>query len=108
MAGPLKQVTFVHYLAPGVISRVRFARQRGRVIQFSIQLECWIANEWHRVVRYDTAHGFAHLDILRPDGSQEKLELPFESFNEALTFAQLDLKANWPTYRERYERWLAK
>jgi len=103
-----KETSFVHSLAPGVVSRVQFIRARGKIIQFVVQLECLINNEWHSIVRYDTAHDFAHQDILYPDGTQEKIELPFSDYNEALTFAQLDLRANWRMYRDRYERWLRK
>ncbi|MHA2380883.1 MAG: DUF7718 family protein [Candidatus Thorarchaeota archaeon] len=31
-----------------------------------VQLECYFYGEWVPVVRYDTAHGFAHCDRLRP------------------------------------------
>ena len=100
------QVSFLHNLAPDAISRVSFIKARGRISEFVAQLECLIDDEWHVIVRYDTAHGFAHRDILLPDGTQEKTELSVSDFNEALTFAQLDLKTNWRTYRARYERWL--
>ena len=48
------------------------------------------------VVRYDTAHGFAHRDRYQTDGTVTQHEpLPVQAFNEALTFAVRDIKANW-------------
>lgn len=101
-----KEVVFVHSLAPGSIARVRFTKERGRIVEFVVQLECLIGEEWRPVVRYDTAHGFAHQDILHPNGTTEKRALPVTDFNRALTFAQLDVKTNWQRYKERYARWL--
>jgi len=101
-----KEIHYETFLTPEVIIRVSFLKHRGRILRFTVQLECFIQSEWHPIVRYDTAHGFAHRDILHPDGTEEKTPLPFSDYNEALTFAQLDIKLNWQKYRRRYERWL--
>lgn len=87
-------------------TRVRFDVDRGRVLRFLVQLECLIGDEWHPVVRYDTAHGFAHRDVLHPVGETEKTEMAVRDYNAALTFAISDLSENWEAYRGRYERWL--
>lgn len=80
----------------------------GRAVEaiadFVVQLECRFNNEWKHVVRYDTAHDFAHCDILHPTGKTEKIELTIRDYNEALTFAIKDLTENWQTYRQRYEQ----
>ena len=89
-------------------ARVRFETERNRVLGFMVQLECLFGDEWHPVVRYDTAHGFAHRDILRPSGETEKSATPVRDYNEALTFAIQDLGANWEIYRRRYEQWLKR
>jgi hypothetical protein len=57
---------------------------------------------WLPVVRYDTGHGFAHRDVLRPDGSSEKTPLPVEDYGQALTYAEADLKDHWQAYRQRF------
>jgi len=40
-----------------------------------VQLECKIAesDEFTAVIRYDTAHGFAHLDRLHPSSAERKI-----------------------------------
>lgn len=58
------------------------------------------------MVRYDTAHNFAHRDVLHPAGETEKTEMAVQDYNEALTFAIEDVADNWEKYRERYEQWL--
>ena len=54
--------------------------------------------------RYDTAHGMAHRDLLTPGGEVIKTPLFTRDYNEALTFAENDLKANWALYKERFPR----
>lgn len=67
---------------------------------FSLQIETKINNNWYPVVRYDTAHGFAHRDLLNKKGEVvEKTPLFEQDYNDALTFAESDLKANWPSYK---------
>ena len=39
-----------------------------------------VVDEWKPVVRYDTSHGFAHRDILMPDGSQKKKSFDLNDF----------------------------
>jgi hypothetical protein len=87
-------------------TRVRFTLERDIVIEFVVQLECRYNGEWIPVVRFDTAHGFAHRDVLHPSRPTDKTEIPVKDFNEGLTFALRDLAINWERYRARYERWL--
>lgn len=45
---------------------------KGRLMFFRVQYETQIGNVWYPVVRYDTAHGFAHRDILNLKGEVKK------------------------------------
>ena len=67
-----------------------------------VQLEVYYRGRWYPVVRYDTAHGIAHRDYLRPDGNAEKTPLFTLDYNEALTFAEKDLDINWESYCQRF------
>lgn len=87
-------------------ARVRFELDRNRVVQFVVQLECLLGDEWIPVVRYDTAHGFAHRDLLYPLQPPEKKEMLVKDLNKGLNYALQDLAANWEKYRKRYEQWL--
>ena len=75
-----------------------------------VQLKCCLENAggWVQIVRYDTAHGFAHCDKLHPYETVAKTEMATTDYNEALTTAMNDLVNNWETYRRRYEQWLRK
>ena len=69
---------------------------------FRVQYETKVNNIWYPVVRYDTAHGFAHRDILDKKGSAKKTPLFNQDYNDALTFAENDLKTNWEYYKQRF------
>lgn len=75
---------------------------KGNVLSFVVQYETKLYDRWVPVVRYDTAHGFAHKDILNPDGTSEKILLGDAGYNEMLAFADKDINGNWQRYRERF------
>ena len=85
-----------------------FALEHGQVVKFVVQLECRFSEggEMTPVVRYDTAHGFAHCDRLHPYKETTKLTIDTQDYNEALTFAIDDLVSSWNGYRRRFEEWL--
>ena len=86
--------------------RVRFEMDQGVIVKFVTQLECLIDMKWTAVIRYDTAHDFAHCDKLHPYKATEKMVLRTQDYNEALTYAMDDLQDNWQRYRRRYEKWI--
>ena len=67
-----------------------------------VQYETFVEGEWLSVIRYDTAHGFPHLDRIRADGTLEKISLLTMDLGEALTFADQDIDENWEQYKEAY------
>lgn len=76
---------------------VRHTVKRGRVVEFMVELVV----QGKPVVRYDSAHGFAHIDRYNLKGEQRKERLNVD-FNAALTMGEQDIKQNWSTYRERF------
>ena len=59
-------------------------------------------------MRYDTAHGYFHRDIIYPDGSTRRRRLPDVGYAEGFTQAELDIKINWRRYRETYLKEMTK
>ncbi len=58
------------------------------------QLEVFVNAQWKVVIRYDSAHEFAHIDRYYLDGKKVKKELRLK-LDEALTLADEDIKENW-------------
>ncbi len=96
------ETSYVVPLGPDSRKRHHHFRERGRVTRFLVQVEIKIGNYWYPVVRFDTAHGFAHKDLLHPDGSAEKVVLGVVNYGEALDLAEEDIESNWQRYVERY------
>lgn len=97
---------YVIHLSPELEDRFRYYHRlaRGQIVRFRIQYEAFIEGEWKAIVRYDTAHGWPHRDILHPDGTQDKQDFLGHSAAEALTIGERDIKANWKYYRSVYEQ----
>ena len=66
-----------------------------------VQLEVEVGGSWKGVIRYDTAHGYAHIDRFNLEGKKRKERLNL-GFKEALTRAERDIKQNWLLYRDRF------
>ena len=84
--------------------RITAQKEKGKILKFVVQYEALINQKWYPIVRYDTSHGFAHKDIIHPDGEKEKQPLYFQTFNAAFTFAIQDIKISWKWYRMAYEK----
>jgi hypothetical protein len=102
----MHEIEYLFYLAPEETDRLRviIRKDKGEILEFVVQYETAILEEWRPVVRYDTAHGFAHRDVIRANGEVVKQPLFFETYNLAVTFATLDLKMNWRQYKESLEK----
>lgn len=102
----MRTVEFRRLLDETNALRVTFDIEQGQVVRFVVQFEGLFGDAWQAVVRYDTAHGFAHCDVLHPYDETQKTSLEMNDYNEALTYAQVDLANNWHGYRARYEEWI--
>jgi len=67
-----------------------------------VHYEALIDEKWRAIVRYDSRHGFAHRDVIRPSGDQDKYP-PFEDLGVAMTYGEQDIEDRWEWYRKRYE-----
>ena len=100
----MRTIAYVYALSPAETDRLRVLAQRvgPQIVAFAVQYEAHLDGAWRPIVRFDTAHGFAHRDLIHPDGRVDKEPLLWENYNVALTFATQELKANWRRYRQRY------
>ncbi len=106
----MAETEYIIDLSPDGRNRYRhFHRTDGKkVTEFRVQYEAFIEGAWHAIVRYDSAHGFAHRDVLHPDSVETKTPLRHLDFASALTYGERDLKKNWDKYRRKYEAELRK
>jgi len=98
----VKKVTFIAMLTPEDRYRHHHVRFKGEILSFVIQYETILEGEWLPVVRYDTEYGFAHRDIIDREGNKLKTPMFTRDYNEALTFAEYDIKSNWRVYKKAF------
>lgn len=84
--------------------RYRIRVEKGQVVDFVVQYETYVGDDFRPVVRYDASHGRPHRDVLDLDGSTMTKEwLPeFLDNRTALNFGAAELRENWRQYRERF------
>lgn len=89
---------YVIPLGDNARKRHRHETLAGEVVEFAVQLEVFVRDEWMVVIRYDSAHGFSHIDRYYLDGRKIKKELHL-NLDEALILADEDIKENWKDYQ---------
>jgi hypothetical protein len=92
---------YVIPLGENVRKRHRHGTDKAKVTSFAVQLEIFIEDQWKVVIRYDSAHGYSHIDKFYRDGRRIKKELHLK-LKEALTLADEDLKENWKAYHDAF------
>ena len=97
-------VEFDRQLKNGDFVRVRLDIERGRVTAFTLQLETYVDGRWRPVVRYDSAHGHPHRDLLDWDGRviDTFWMSPTMTNKEAVRFAEHDLSNNAAAFRAAF------
>ena len=90
----------------GDVIRIRFVRDRRRAVRFTVQYEALVDEVGAPIVRYDTAHGFAHRDVLDWDGTTRhtKPMTGHTTYAEAMDSAIADIASNWERYRYEFIR----
>lgn len=78
-----REVEFVIEITPDDRYRRRHRSHKGRILNFVVQYETKIGDKWYPVVRYDTAHGFFHRDLMRLGKSVQKAPIPENDLNKA-------------------------
>jgi hypothetical protein len=82
--------------------RRRHIAEKGQILKFAVQYETKVKGRWYPVVRYDTAHGYAHKHIFYPNGQQRKSRMQIANYNLALKVAEDDVRRHWPRYKANY------
>lgn len=100
----MSETTYILELSLDAQNRYRHHHvlDRKEIVEFSIQYETFFRGRWHPIVRYDSAHGFAHRDILHPDGSETKTVFRNWDYAQVLTYGERELKQNWQSYMQNY------
>lgn len=104
----MSKKTYIYMLTDEDRKRHEHIIEKGRVVGFVVQYETFFEEKWVPIVRYDTSHGYAHKDLINPDGTKEKIFIGEADFEEALTLADRDINENWERYKERYFRRLKR
>jgi len=99
----VSEKSYTRALGENARKRHSHKTDKGKVVDFVVQLEVRVDGTWMPVVRYDCAHDFAHVDRYNISGEMLKEELHL-SYAECLTLADEDINFNWELYADRFLR----
>jgi hypothetical protein len=98
---------FIRYLSDDGLNRtrVRLQIERGRVQRYAVQYKTVIEEKIYPVVRYDSAHGYPHRDLLDWNGNvADKIWLAPVDYGTAATEAVATIDQDWRQLREEFLR----
>lgn len=106
----MREISYQKFLDDNELERLRLRikTDKGKVIDIVVQYETLLNEKWTPIVRYDCAHGFFHRDLLYPKDEKEKQTININSLDDALNYAEQDIKDRWEFYKERYLKKLKK
>ncbi|MHB8523865.1 MAG: DUF7718 family protein [Limisphaerales bacterium] len=100
----MPQKDYIIWLDDQTYVRVDFVTVSGRVVSFVVSLMRAKDEKLTSIVRYDTAHGMPHRDLLDRRGRVVRKDwLPEMPFDQALTHAKIDLVENYEKYIKAHE-----
>jgi hypothetical protein len=96
-------------LAKGIEIHVYLETLNGLVINYAVKLVLSVDKMYYEVIRFDSAHGCPHKDILDETGAVAR-KIWFESLDnqQGLDMAVKDIKDNYELYIQRFKKWLRK
>jgi hypothetical protein len=104
---PIATHSFRISLPDGFVIIVEYWLNQGTLTKFAAILIRFLedSEDTEEICRYDTAHDFAHLDVLDDRRKViDKVKLPHGSFQKALAYAIHDLKTRHLEHWNRFEK----
>ena len=100
----MKEISYQIFLNDDEVEklRIKIHTDKGKILDIVVQYESYLNNKWKPIVRYDCSHGFFHRDVLYPGDEKEKQFIPIITLEDALKYAEQDIKDRWKFYKERY------
>lgn len=97
----MSEKTYTRDLGEGVRKRHYHKTEKGKVVNFVVQLEVRIEGQWKPVIRYDCSHNFAHIDRYNINGEKIKENICL-TYEGSLNLADEDININWEFYKEKF------
>jgi hypothetical protein len=89
---------FHQWLDAGLLLAWRFSH-RGKTTAFRVALLSEVDGQTCCITRYDTAHGYAHRDVIGlTEGLRGKIPCPTMSHDKAFQYALRDIQTNADIY----------
>jgi len=97
----IRKKDWTEYLPNGFVMQVYMNKILGRIVSFSVVL----INGNECISRYDTAHGYAHRDVLGRKSASPLYKIPYNmlTLEEVFRYAREDFSTNYANYYAYFE-----
>ena len=76
---------FIIWLSDRDYLHVIIKSEKGSVLQYVVKYISEIGDMEYEIARFDSGHDFTHIDILRPDGTKERvIRFPYVNKESAI------------------------
>ena len=95
----MPQKSWAIFLESGAWIEIHRDTVAGRTVSFRVVMLSDIGGTRYCVTRYDTAHGYAHRDVIgMKEGLRGKILCPTFTYNQAFEYAIRDIEQNADLY----------
>jgi hypothetical protein len=96
---------FIIRINNDVAIQVAFETAHGLIVSFVVKLILKKDDRYYEVIRFDSGHSCPHKDVLNHEGAiVRKVWYDFFDNKQTLDLAIKDLKENYESYIERFDR----
>jgi hypothetical protein len=103
----MPEKSYIIDISENIFIRVYFITNKNNVDNYIVKLASIIDGEVYEIVRFDSYHNRARMDIISPDGSvSRKVWLSDMDAKTVLTNSIAEIQKNYEIYIERFIKWL--
>lgn len=105
---PVIQKTYHQLITPEDKLVVRFKKDHGKILEWSIEYFAVVHDRWREIVRYDNCHGFPHKHVFHLHRKEFRLKLQgddsdiFTDTKRTIIRDYLKIKSNYIRVRPRH------
>lgn len=94
-------------LGPGTRKRIKLWRSGQAIVNYRVQLETQVGNEWVTVIGFDPKHDGPHIDVYHLDGTDKDLEHRhyydiLKGYEGAVLAAENEIERHWEIYKHNF------
>ncbi|MEJ0021262.1 MAG: hypothetical protein WDN47_01630 [Candidatus Doudnabacteria bacterium] len=98
----IREVDNTRFLTEDDKLRIKFSRNRGKIVKFVVQYYARIDSKWKTIMRIDNCHGLGHVHKYHLHDREYWVPLGIDDNNKAFIQAKLLIERDFLKIKENY------